>query len=121
MEFRSKLLFSFSCRSDYQTIGDKEMSRFFCDLNQRNLECDLNSTESRIATELTKFDIFSTNWTWTFTEFQESCESGDCIAAMDDLDQRVLFVMRHLIGNGMMMTWQENRETISPSPGPLPA
>jgi hypothetical protein len=62
MEFRSKLLFSFYCRSDYQTIGYKEMSRFLC---------DLNATESRIATELMKFDIFSTNWTCTFTEFQE--------------------------------------------------
>jgi hypothetical protein len=63
MEFRSKLLFSFYCRSDYQTIGYKEMSRFLC---------DLNATESRIATELMKFDLLPTNWTCTFTEFQES-------------------------------------------------
>jgi hypothetical protein len=77
MEFRSKLLFYFYCRSDYETIGYKEMSRFLR---------DYNSTDSKIATDLMKLDIFSPNWTCSFTEFHEILQQEHETMRLNHLD-----------------------------------
>lgn len=59
-DFRYKMIFFFYCKSDFMTIGYKEMALFLR---------DINTIDSKISSDLLDLDIISTHWMCSRSEF----------------------------------------------------